>query len=172
MWSFVHVADAAEATVAGVARGSRGVYNVVDDEPVAVAEWLPELAKQLSDTRVAGIGGRYEQSATRERNLQIADVTNAIAKDRNVKSSQVAIAWILAQRHRAPIVPILGVRTSAQLHDNLAALELDLTQDELERLDLASHVELGFPHDFDVGQLVYGNIETLIDDHRHAEGAI
>jgi aryl-alcohol dehydrogenase-like predicted oxidoreductase len=124
-----------------------------------------------SDTRVAGIGGSYEQSATRERNLQIADVANAIAKERDATTSQVAIAWILEQQQRASIVPILGVRTGAQLQDNLAALELDLTLNELERLETASRAELGFPHDFDVARLVYGNTERLIDDHRHSEGA-
>ncbi|NYG05762.1 nucleoside-diphosphate-sugar epimerase [Phycicoccus badiiscoriae] len=47
VWSFIHIADAAEATVAAVERGSRGIYNIVDDEPAAVAEWLPELARTL-----------------------------------------------------------------------------------------------------------------------------
>jgi nucleoside-diphosphate-sugar epimerase len=47
VWSFIHVADAAEATVAAVEHGSRGVYNIVDDEPAPVAEWLPEMAQQL-----------------------------------------------------------------------------------------------------------------------------
>lgn len=47
VWSFIHVADAAEATVAAVEHGSRGVYNVVDDDPAPVAEWLPALAKTL-----------------------------------------------------------------------------------------------------------------------------
>jgi nucleoside-diphosphate-sugar epimerase len=47
VWSFIHVADAAEATVAAVAHGSRGVYNVVDDDPAPVAEWLPALAHTL-----------------------------------------------------------------------------------------------------------------------------
>ena len=47
VWSFIHIADAAEATVAAVERGSRGVYNVVDDDPAAVAEWLPAVAQQL-----------------------------------------------------------------------------------------------------------------------------
>jgi len=47
VWSFVHIADAAEATVAAVAHGSRGVYNVVDDDPAPVAEWLPALAQEL-----------------------------------------------------------------------------------------------------------------------------
>jgi nucleoside-diphosphate-sugar epimerase len=47
VWSFIHVSDAAEATVAAVEHGSRGIYNVVDDDPAAVAEWLPALARQL-----------------------------------------------------------------------------------------------------------------------------
>jgi nucleoside-diphosphate-sugar epimerase len=47
VWSFIHIADAAEATVGAVDRGERGVYNVVDDDPAPVAEWLPALAQQL-----------------------------------------------------------------------------------------------------------------------------
>jgi nucleoside-diphosphate-sugar epimerase len=47
VWSFVHIADAAEATVAAVENGDRGVYNIVDDDPAPVAEWLPELASML-----------------------------------------------------------------------------------------------------------------------------
>lgn len=51
VWSFIHVADAAEATVAAIEHGRRGVYNVVDDEPAPVAEWLPELARMLGAKR-------------------------------------------------------------------------------------------------------------------------
>ena len=51
VWSFIHVGDAAEATVAAVEHGGRGVYNVVDDEPARVAEWLPALAEQLGAKR-------------------------------------------------------------------------------------------------------------------------
>jgi nucleoside-diphosphate-sugar epimerase len=47
VWSYVHVGDAAEATVAAVTHGRRGVYNVVDDDPAPVAEWLPALARTL-----------------------------------------------------------------------------------------------------------------------------
>ena len=47
VWSFIHITDAAEATLAAVARGSRGVYNVVDDDPATVAVWLPALAQKL-----------------------------------------------------------------------------------------------------------------------------
>ena len=51
VWSFMHVADAADATVAAVERGRRGVYNIVDDDPAPVAEWLPALAQQLGAKR-------------------------------------------------------------------------------------------------------------------------
>ena len=47
VWSFVHIGDAAEATVAAIEHGSRGVYNIVDDDPAPVAEWLPALARML-----------------------------------------------------------------------------------------------------------------------------
>jgi NAD dependent epimerase/dehydratase family len=47
VWSFIHVADAAEATVAAVEHGGHGVYNVGDDDPAPVAEWLPALAQTL-----------------------------------------------------------------------------------------------------------------------------
>jgi nucleoside-diphosphate-sugar epimerase len=51
VFSFIHIADAAEATVAAVEHGNRGVYNVVDDEPAPVAEWLPVLAETLGAKR-------------------------------------------------------------------------------------------------------------------------
>ncbi|HEU5049542.1 MAG TPA: NAD(P)-dependent oxidoreductase [Gemmatimonadales bacterium] len=45
IWSFIHVDDAASATLAAIDSSARGTYNVVDDEPAPVAEWLPELAR-------------------------------------------------------------------------------------------------------------------------------
>jgi 2-alkyl-3-oxoalkanoate reductase len=47
IWSFTEVTDAAAGTVAAVTRGAPGLYNVVDDEPAAVAEWVPYLASCL-----------------------------------------------------------------------------------------------------------------------------
>jgi 2-alkyl-3-oxoalkanoate reductase len=44
VFSFIHVDDAADATVAAVERGAPGIYNVTDDEPAAMSEWLPVIA--------------------------------------------------------------------------------------------------------------------------------
>jgi nucleoside-diphosphate-sugar epimerase len=48
VWSFVHIIDAAEATVAAIEGGRPGIYNIVDDDPAPVSVWLPTLARQLS----------------------------------------------------------------------------------------------------------------------------
>ena len=45
VWSFIEITDAAAATIAAVEHGAPGLYNVVDDDPAPVAEWLPYLAK-------------------------------------------------------------------------------------------------------------------------------
>jgi 2-alkyl-3-oxoalkanoate reductase len=47
IWSWIHVDDAASAAVAAVERGARGLYNVVDDDPAPVSNWLPYLAEQV-----------------------------------------------------------------------------------------------------------------------------
>jgi 2-alkyl-3-oxoalkanoate reductase len=61
VWSFVHVADAAAATVKAVEHGAAGIYQVVDDEPAPVREWLPALALAMharSPRRLRGWLGR------------------------------------------------------------------------------------------------------------------
>ena len=69
-WSFIHVDDAADATVASVERGAAGVYNVVDDEPGAMRDWLPILAEAPGPATapragVAGVaGGRRRRGRT------------------------------------------------------------------------------------------------------------
>lgn len=116
---------------------------------------------QPEDSRVAGVAS-YRLSA---RNLAVADCLNEVAAARGATAAQTALAWIRAQR-RGVLIPILGARTPAQFEENLASLELELAPDELERLDEASRVELGFPHDFGATRLAYGDTRDLIDDHR------
>ena len=47
VWSWIHIDDAADATVRALDRGEPGVYNITDDEPVAVSEWLPLVVDAL-----------------------------------------------------------------------------------------------------------------------------
>ena len=47
IWSFIHIEDAAAATALAVDRGAPGIYNIVDDDPAPVSEWMPYLADVL-----------------------------------------------------------------------------------------------------------------------------
>ena len=51
VWSLIHIEDAAAATVAAIERGRPGVYNVADDEPAPVRDWLPALAEAVGGRR-------------------------------------------------------------------------------------------------------------------------
>src|SRR5215211_3306951 len=51
VWSLVHIEDAAEATVRAIERGAPGIYNICDDEPAPVREWLPVLAEAVGGRR-------------------------------------------------------------------------------------------------------------------------
>ena len=119
-----------------------------------------------SEGRLAGSSSAYRDRKLSERNIAIADALNAVAEARGASASQVAIAWVRAQQRRAVTIPIVGVRTEDQLADNLGAAAIDLEPAELERLDEASSVTLGFPGDFGGGSLAYGDKFDLIDDHR------
>jgi nucleoside-diphosphate-sugar epimerase len=47
VWSFLHIDDAAQAALLAMERGNSGLYNIVDDEPAEVSDWLPDLARAL-----------------------------------------------------------------------------------------------------------------------------
>jgi aryl-alcohol dehydrogenase-like predicted oxidoreductase len=98
----------------------------------------------------------------------MGQVVKELASELDKTPSQVAIAWVLAQRKRANIIPIVGARKLSQIQDNLAALSLTLSEKAVARLEEASKIELGFPHDFLVQgrQFVFGETFPLIDDHR------
>ncbi|MFT3763781.1 MAG: aldo/keto reductase [Pseudoxanthomonas sp.] len=91
-------------------------------------------------------GVAYSHAMLDERAIGIGEAIKAIAVECGRSPAQVALAWLL-QRPGAPI-PIVGARTPAQLQDNLGALDVALDAAHLQRLDAASAVELGFPHDF------------------------
>jgi aryl-alcohol dehydrogenase-like predicted oxidoreductase len=115
-------------------------------------------------TRIATT--EYARRAASERNIAIADTVNAVAAERGASPAQVAIAWVRAQQRRAAIVPIVGSRRREQIEDSLGAVEVELTSEELDRLDDAGAIELGFPHDFPGRTMAYGDTYTRIDSDR------
>lgn len=106
----------------------------------------------------------YEKYRT-ERARTVARATVAVAEELGRSPAQIALAWILHQPGRH--VPILGARTLAHFTDNLACLDLLLSDEHLARLDEVSRIELGFPHDFlnsdDMRQFVFGGTYDHLD---------
>jgi len=95
-----------------------------------------------------------------DRNLAIATAVLKISGELRRPASQVALNWV---RQKFPgAVPIVGARTVAQMEENLGCLEFELPPEEVRRLDEASAIELGFPHDFlrseSMKKLVFGDI--------------
>lgn len=113
----------------------------------------PEEAGTAEDGRRAMIArnGRLNPRA-----LSIADAVNGVAADLGRSPAQVALAWTLLDE--AVTAPILGVRTLAQLQDNLGALDVTLGAEHVARLQEASAIELGFPHDMLARETVRQNL--------------
>jgi nucleoside-diphosphate-sugar epimerase len=84
IWSFVYVDDATAATVIALERGSRGVYNIVDDDPAPVSDWLPYLAKVVgakAPRRIpAWLGRLAAGEAITSMSTRITGSSNAKAK--------------------------------------------------------------------------------------------
>ena len=81
-----------------------------------------------------------------ERNWRIIEAVKSVASEIGASAAQVALAWILQRPQVASA--IIGVRSLAQLEDNLKAAELTLPDEATGRLDAASASDLDYPYDF------------------------
>lgn len=120
---------------------------------MSVTGWAPLAAGVLTGkyTRGGDIDSlRQQGNAARGRTgdpaLAVARAVDAVADELGASSSQVAVAWVMAQGYEQ--IPIVGARKVSQIQDTLGAAALTLSADHLAQLDAASHIELGFPHDF------------------------
>jgi diketogulonate reductase-like aldo/keto reductase len=80
----------------------------------------------------------------------------------------VSLNWL--RQRKNVVIPIIGARRATQIEDNLKSLDWQLTDEQLAKLDDATKIELGFPHDFltndFVKQMVFGGTYASIDNHR------
>lgn len=138
---------------------------------MAVLPWSPLGAGVLTGKFSGGAQNersRIKKGSRRlsERNLRIADVVIGVAKELGVTPSQTAIAWLLQQR--GTNIPIIGGTKVEQITENLGSVSVKLTDDQMKRLDEASGIELGFPHDFlgarTTKEMVFGGTIDKIKD--------
>jgi aryl-alcohol dehydrogenase-like predicted oxidoreductase len=157
----------------------RDLLPMADSLEIAVTAWSPLAGGLLTGKYSAGQqqgkqeGGRYDNAdmkqfaAVDDRKAAIADAVRAVAEDVGRSPAQVALAWLLRRPYRVPVIPIVGARKLAQVQDNLASIDVQLSGDHLRRLEEASAIELGFPHDFFAKDMVrgfaYGGLRDKID---------
>jgi aryl-alcohol dehydrogenase-like predicted oxidoreductase len=126
---------------------------------LAVTPWSPLAGGVLSGKYAQSNGNGQATSrgqAIPARSFQIAQTVGEIAQELGRSSAQIALAWIRAQSPQ--MIPILGATKLEQLQDNLKCLEVTLSPEQLQKLDRASQIELGFPHDFLDSEMVLGNL--------------
>jgi aryl-alcohol dehydrogenase-like predicted oxidoreductase len=116
----------------------------------------PDMNNLSSRKAINAITGRIS-----EHNLAVAEVVGEVAQKLGKTSAQVAIAWTLL--NPAVTAPVLGVRTVAQLKDNLGALDVELTADHVARLNAVSDVPKVFPMDIlksPAEGMMFGNVKV------------
>jgi aryl-alcohol dehydrogenase-like predicted oxidoreductase len=140
---------------------------------LAVTPWAPLGSGLLTGKftrREAEAGARLKPDSKKrsETNLAIAREVDAVAEEIGRPSSHVALSWLRSRPGN--ILPIVGARTAAQLEESLGCLDFELRDEDVRRLDEASRIPLGFPHDFLAGEyvrrIVLGDKGSDIESHR------
>ena len=113
------------------------------DQQVGCIPWSPLARGFLTGTRKRGDGKSETLRARtddfghslyyRETDFDVVDRVLELAQQRNVKPAQIALAWMLSKP--AVSAPIIGASKPYQLEDALGALQLQLTEDEIKRLE-------------------------------------
>lgn len=128
----------------------REVVPLAKDEELAILPWSPLAGGFLSGkfTRDSAPEGARRSSfdfppVDKEKAYDIIDVMKAIGDQRGASVAQVALAWLLHQNHVTSV--IIGAKTEAQLNDNIAATEVELSSDDLSKLDAVSKLKPEYP---------------------------
>ena len=159
-WRLARAVTLAELTHAVPIAAAQFEHSLVHREPEAdlfpasealglgVVTWSPLGGGMLTGKyrqgekgRAEGMGGRVFQPENSAQRTKVLDTVLAIAGELGVSADQVAIAW--AGTHGA--VPMIGPRSLAQLTSNLGAIAIELSSDQLDKLDSASSLDASAP---------------------------
>ncbi|MBC7770656.1 MAG: aldo/keto reductase [Phycisphaerales bacterium] len=128
----------------------REVVPLAKDQQLAILPWSP-LAGGFLSGKFTRNGGPNDARRTafdfppvdKEKAYDIIDVMKEIGDARGVSVAQIALSWLLHQKHVTSV--IIGAKTEAQLADNLAAASVELSSDDLKKLDDVSKLKPEYP---------------------------
>jgi aryl-alcohol dehydrogenase-like predicted oxidoreductase len=124
----------------------RDIIPMCMDEGMALAPWgaLGGGFFKPKGSRGKDDGGRKFAGGKSGREEQVSDVLEKLSEEKNVPMTSIALAYVM---HKAPFTyPIVGGRKVSHLKDNIAALALKLSPDEIKEIDAGYAFEIGFPH--------------------------
>jgi aryl-alcohol dehydrogenase-like predicted oxidoreductase len=114
----------------------REMLPLCEDMGVGVIPWSPlargRLTRDWDESTARSETDQFGATLYRDEDKRIVDTVAEVAQERGVSRAQVALAWLLAQP--AVTSPIVGVTKPRHLTDAVAAVDLEMTDDELERL--------------------------------------
>ena len=149
----------------------RELLPMADAFDLPVFAWGPLAEGRLTGKYLSGHTGRLTEVGrpyTRVGSDDIVRDVVAISHEIGCSPAQVAISWVRQQP--GSVIPLIAARTEEQFRDNLAAIDVHLSQQHLDRLDALSRPTLGFPADVmreaSVVGGVYGAQLPDIDDPR------
>lgn len=137
---------------------------------LAITPWSPLGGGLLTGKYRRGDSpkeGRQRQPSEKE--LDIAEAVIEVAAVLEATPAQVALAWLRRRPTQVPVIPIVGARKPEQLVDSLKSVDLTLDEEQVEKLDSVSAIEMGFPYDFlnsgHPQDFIYGPHLPAMDDH-------
>ncbi|PIP76127.1 MAG: aldo/keto reductase [Ignavibacteria bacterium CG22_combo_CG10-13_8_21_14_all_37_15] len=135
---------------------------------VAVTAWAPlaggALTGKYLNNSVSTLRLKPESLRLNQRNTAIAKEVVSVANELGCSAGNAALNWI--RKQNGTIIPIVGARKVEQIKDNLNCLNFDLNDEQMNRLNEISKIDLGFPHDFllsdVVKEVVFGGTKDSI----------
>jgi aryl-alcohol dehydrogenase-like predicted oxidoreductase len=132
----------------------RELLPMAENLNLSILDWSPLGGGVLTGKYLHANSGQdnrlnkaeYFQQYAVDRAMQIAQVVVVVAEESGCSPAQVALAWIRQQSPRH--IPIIGARTLEHLKDNLGCLDITLDDNQLDRLNAASEIDLGFATKF------------------------
>jgi len=133
---------------------------------LGITPWSPLKSGVLSGAYRRGAGSKdvrreWAKSGLTDHAYDVIDALVQIAADTNATPAQVALQWVGSQP--GVTSPIVGARTLAQLNDNLASLQVKLSDEQRQRLTALTEPTLNFPHGFVKGSAPFRSSGTTIN---------
>lgn len=141
----------------------RDLIPMADSLGITVVAWAPLGGGILTGKYKTGDTKTHREMPIRPEVLAMAEEVKKVTEETGATPAQIALSWLLDRN----VIPVVGVRSLAQLNDNLGALKVSLDPEAKARLEAAGAPSLGYPHELLLSPFVDNNL--FLGDRRFVE---